>query len=118
MPPKIPYKQVKVNLSPEDHARMKELADQYDTTIATLFRELAQLNQIENAKGRRGGVKHSADVSPEVLYHLAKIGNNLNQISKRCNINKAVDRLTLEELVAIKQSLDIFLPTSPKEEDI
>lgn len=116
MPPKVPYKQVKVNLSPEDHARMKELAEKYDTTIATLFRELAQLNQIENAKGRRGGVKHSK-TSPELLYHIAKIGSNLNQIAKHCNTHKAVDRMTLGELTKIRDELSSLLPTAQEDED-
>ena len=116
MPTKIPYKQVKINLNPDDYIYMKELADRYDTTIASLFRELAQLNQIENAKSRRGSVKHTNNVDPNLLYHLAKIGNNINQIARHCNASKSVDRLVLSELSEMREQLSSLLHTAHKSE--
>jgi len=109
------YKQVKVNLLPDDYAKMDALAKQYDMSIASLFRELADM-QIDNPPTRKGGVK-SKSTDPELLYHLAKIGNNLNQIASRCNVKKIVDRLAYIELVEIKKQLStLLLPTAQKEE--
>lgn len=108
------YKQVKVNLLPDDYEKMNVLAKKYDTTIASLFRELADM-QIENAPIRKGGIKtQSAD--PKLIYHLAKIGNNINQIATRCNVNKIVDRMTFIELVEIKKQLSTLLPAAQNEE--
>lgn len=110
------YKQIKVNLSEESHLKMDNLAKHYDTTIASLFRELAELQQVEGATGRSGGVKNSTAVPVELLYHLAKIGTNLNQIAARCNTRKIVDRLVLSEIVDIQKELQTLLPTTQKEE--
>ena len=104
------YKQVKVNLLPKDHAKMSELAKKYDISIASLFREMADM-QIDDAPVRKGGVK-SESADPELLYHLAKIGNNLNQIATICNVRKAVDRLTYKELIEIKKQISTLLPTA------
>lgn len=112
MPPKIPYKQVKVNLTPDNHAKIQALAQKYDMSIASLFRELSEL-QHDNVPSRKGGIKSSAKVSSSLLYQLAKIGTNLNQIAKHCNINRAVDRLVLEELVGIREELQVLLSSSP-----
>jgi len=40
-----------------------------------------------------------------LISQIAKIGNNLNQIARRCNTEKIIDRLTLEELYKIEQQL-------------
>ena len=41
----------------------------------------------------------------KIVYELNRIGNNLNQISKHCNIKKAVDVATLQELKIIENLL-------------
>jgi len=40
------------------------------------------------------------------LYEINRIGNNLNQIAKHCNIKKSVDKLVLKELVDIEKKLN------------
>lgn len=39
----------------------------------------------------------------ELIYHLNRIGNNLNQIAKYCNSKKLVDKLVLDQLIEIER---------------
>jgi hypothetical protein len=101
------YKQVKVNLHPEDYEKMQKLAEQYDTTIASLFRELADM-QIDKPRKPRGGKKEGA-VDYAILYELNKIGNNINQIAKYANTHKSLDRTILALLSSIEDKLKTML---------
>ncbi|WP_345969464.1 plasmid mobilization relaxosome protein MobC [Sulfurimonas sp. HSL1-6] len=49
--------------------------------------------------------KLSTDVDRELLYQMQRIGNNLNQIAKVCNINKSVDREVAMQLKEINDAL-------------
>ena len=44
----------------------------------------------------------------DLLYHLAKIGTNMNQIAKRTNLAGDVDGQVLEELVKIRRLLKVL----------
>jgi len=44
-----------------------------------------------------------------LLYEINKIGNNINQIAKHCNINNSVDIKVLEQLAKIEEELSILL---------
>lgn len=103
-----------MNLKPDDYEKMDNLAKKYDTSIASLFRELADM-QIDKPPVRKGGVK-TQSLDPQLLYHLKKIGANINQIAARCNTRKVVDRLVLSELIELKKELSTLLPTAPDEE--
>jgi hypothetical protein len=46
--------------------------------------------------------------SVDLLYELNRIGNNLNQITKRININKAIDRVVIYQLDEIEQQLELI----------
>ena len=45
----------------------------------------------------------------KLLAQISKIGNNLNQIAKHTNTNKAIDKLTLVSLYNIEHELNILL---------
>lgn len=108
------YRQVKVNLLPADYEKMKDIAEQFDCTIASLFRDLA-IMQIDNPPSKKGGVK-SHSVAPELLYQVKKIGANLNQVSHKCNIEKSVDRLVYQEMIEIRKELEKLLKNEEPEE--
>ena len=42
----------------------------------------------------------------EKLFQLSAIGNNLNQISKKCNQKKTIDKLVLTQLKTIEEKLN------------
>ena len=42
----------------------------------------------------------------KLIYEINKIGNNINQIAKKANFTKKLDREILEELGEIKNNLD------------
>jgi hypothetical protein len=44
-----------------------------------------------------------------LLYEINKIGNNLNQIARLCNIDKQVDIRVLEKLSRIEEMLDLLI---------
>jgi len=108
MPAKVPYKQIKINLTPQNYAKIKALSNQYDMSMASLVRELLEM-QNKDAPARKGGLKNDNNIPHELLYQIAKIGTNLNQISKHCNITRVIDRLVLCELVEIRKELQKLL---------
>ena len=114
MPPKVSYKQIRVNLTPENHEKMRVLSSQYDMSIASLFRELAQMQHVD-APARKGSFKSDNYTSHVPLYQVAKLGANLNMIANECNFNKLIDRLVLGELVKIRNELKKLLIPPPSE---
>ena len=51
------------------------------------------------------GNVHNETNKIELSYELNRIGNNFNQITKHCNIKKAVDIAVLQELKVIEEML-------------
>ena len=88
-------------VSDKIYKEAKDIADENDTTISKVV--LASFENVE--------VKDKS-LALQILNELSRIGNNLNQISKRCNINKAVDRETLKSLTNIEQHLQEFTNVS------
>jgi len=101
------YKQVKVNLAIDDHAQLKLYCEINNITLAEFFRASAnyKINDARQAQKKR--VYKVAD--PQLLYHLNKIGNNLNQIAKHANECNALDYQVLGELAYIEKLLKGFL---------
>lgn len=101
------YKQVKVNLDVEDHAQLKLYCDANNITLAEFFRASAnyKINDARDPQQKR--VHKTTD--PKLLYHLSKIGGNLNQIAKHLNEGNSLELQALAELTNIEQSLKEFL---------
>lgn len=105
------YKQVKVNLTPEHYAELEAEAKELDTSIAKLIRDKLGIDLKETPKSFQRSRKVRSDkkevvkADPQLLYHLSKIGSNLNQISKHLNSNNAVDRVVLTSLIEIQNEL-------------
>ena len=75
------------------------------------IKEVALSNNISVSKVIKSALDgitiRDRSIELEILYHLNRIGNNLNQISKIANINKFVDKQTLKSLVRIEKSLGL-----------
>ena len=101
------YKQVKVNLKIDDHTKLQEDCRNNGITMASFFRDLVQYKIEDIRKPRAKRETKIAD--PKLLYHLNKIGNNLNQISKNTHQKREIDFKVLSQLVEIEKKLKKLL---------
>jgi len=107
MPPKVPYKQVKINFKPEHFAKLEELAEAKGLSKSDWIRQKIGINYDEARQPKTEILAKVTD--PKVLYELNKIGINLNQIAEYTNRNKALDRTILKALVSIEDRLKVLL---------
>jgi len=103
-------KQAKVNFYPEQHEKLVAMAKANDSTISQFIREQINFN-LSDEDIKKRYKKHNPNAhkkaDPKLIYEIAKIGNNLNQIAKQINIKKD-DINTLEilqSLVSIEKDL-------------
>lgn len=89
-------KRVTIRFTEDEYKLLKQKADDLDITLSNYIRK--------KALGNREKVTTKCD--KELLYHINRISNNLNQVAKRCNINKTIDKLTLQSLAAIEKQLN------------
>jgi len=102
--------QSRVNLYPKQHELLKNLAKENGTNVSEYIRQKLNLNVAEN-QARKEYREHTEVVEkvidPKLNYHLAKIGNNLNQITKKINSKKYVPNIeVLEILVKIEKAFE------------
>ena len=88
--------------SADELAAWKQLAKSYDVTLAELIRGLLA-GQPPNPD--RPAIRHRPPpkVDPEMIRQVARIGNNLNQIARRCNTGQRFE--VLAELAEIEREL-------------
>jgi hypothetical protein len=101
------YKQIKVNFTPIVYEKLSQIADEKGITKAKLIRDFLGAKIADEREPKRKRIHKTAD--PKLLYHLSKIGGNLNQIAKHLNEGNKLDFQVLSELVAIEKSLKEFL---------
>ncbi len=107
----MPYKQVKVNLTEEHYKELEEEALSNDTSIAQLIRDKLGIDlkdtprSFQRSRKVRSDKKPVVKADPQLLYHLAKIGNNLNQITKHLNKTKVIDSVVISSIIEIQQEL-------------
>ena len=100
-------KQIKVNFTLAHHEKLTYLAKEAGLTKAQWIR--SQLNTtFENPREPTVTRVHKT-TDPELLYHLNKIGNNLNQIATHANTKKTLDMQVLIQLVSIEKALKQLL---------
>lgn len=87
-------KTISSKISDEEYQLISDIAKEQNISISLLIKQA-----IFNAKIQ------DKSIEKEKLYHYNKIGNNLNQIARKCNLKNAVDKLVLEELISIKEEL-------------
>ena len=98
------YKQIKVNVTEDVHAKLLHIAQNHNITLAELFR-VSVHTEIENAPSPRK-VKSKIiykQTDPNLLYEVNKIGVNINQIARHLNSGK--DDLKLQALYSIYEKV-------------
>lgn len=88
-------KEITIRVTEDELAELKKR--QQGTTMAGWMRDL----------GLRVTPMKPAD--PQLVRALGRIGSNLNQVTKHVNINKQVDENVLEQIKAIRASIDALL---------
>ena len=105
------YKQVKINLTQEHYQELQEEALGNGMSIAQLVRHKLGIDLKDTPRSFQRSRKVRSDkqpvvkADPQLLYHLAKIGTNLNQISKHLNKTKVIDSVVISSLNEIQQEL-------------
>lgn len=100
-------KQIKVNFTIAHHEKLTYLAKEQNITKAQWIREQLQTT-FDNPREPSVKKIHKT-TDPQLLYHLNKIGNNLNQIAKHANEGNPLTFLVLAQLSSIEKSLKDFL---------
>ena len=100
---KIKYKQVKVNLADEIHQQLDAFCNKLGITKAQYIRQILGATFEKNRQPKSKKTVNATD--PKLLYQLNKIGNNLNQISKKVNINRELDIEAIIKLNSIEKNM-------------
>jgi hypothetical protein len=93
---------IQIRLTDTEFNDIKTRAGELGTS--TFLRQLALGQKIEQPKARAKKIIHAAD--PELVRHVAWIGNNMNQIAKHLNQGNEVGNEVLMTLVKIQADLD------------
>lgn len=105
------YQQVKINLTQEHYQELQEEALGNGMSIAQLVRLKLGIDlktaprSFQRSRKVRSDKREVTRADPQLLYHLAKIGNNLNQVSKHLNSGNVVDSIVISSLNEIQQEL-------------
>ena len=104
------YKQVKVNLTPEHHQQLTDIALENNMTLAQYIRDNLNINLKEKPRVRKKRTDSAEfnKADPQLIYHLAKLGNNLNQLTKHLNSGNSFDRVGLTSLMDIRDKLNDY----------
>ena len=98
----IKNKTISFRLTPSEKEKLNELIEQHKVkNISDFIRQVVLTGKFKTTK--------QAQNYERLLYEINKIGNNINQIAKLCNINKNVDIKVLEQLAKIEEELSILL---------
>ena len=102
------YKQVKINLTPEHYTELEEKAVSNNISIAEYIRQQLSIDLKVKPKVRKKRTDSTEykKADPQLLYHLAKIGNNLNQIARSINQGQ---ELQLATLIDIREQLNDYI---------
>lgn len=101
----IRERHIQIRLTDAELNDIKTRAGKLGTS--TFLRQLALDQKIEQPKPKAKKIIHAAD--PELVRHVAWVGNNMNQIAKHLNLGNQVDNEVLMTLVNIQADLDTEL---------
>lgn len=85
-------------VSQEDYSRANQIAIEQNMSVSAMLKMAFNNATIEDKT-----------VELRLIGEVKKIGINLNQIAHRCNIQKSVDRVTLELLSQINKNIESLL---------
>lgn len=95
-------KKIQIRMTADEKAQIMERSQ--DADISTFLRELGLGHDPKIPDQKPKVVIHAVD--PELVRHVARIGNNINQIAKNLNLTKEVDLSVFVEIQTIKQALE------------
>lgn len=101
------YRPIKINIKFEHYDELLEKAQANEQTIAEFVRkELGiDLGIKPRTRKKRTDSSEFNKADPALLYQLAKIGNNLNQIAKACNSKNDDDIQIMQSLIQIRNEI-------------
>lgn len=105
------YKQVKINLTQEHYQELQDEALSNDKSIAQLIRDKLGIDlkttpkALQRPRKVRSDKREVTRADPQLLYHLSKIGTNLNQISKHLNSGNVVDSIVISSIIEIQEEI-------------
>ena len=88
-------KEITIRVSEDELTELKKR--QQGTTMAGWMRGLGL------------GVTPMKPADPDLVRSLGRIGSNLNQLTKHANTNKALDQSILDQITAIRASINALL---------
>ena len=92
-------KRVTIRLTEDEYKNFTKQADELAISLSEFIRlKLNNINKIKTSK-----------CDKNLVYEINRIGLNLNQIAKYTNSRKIVDKLVLEQLIAIEKQLNKVL---------
>jgi len=95
-------KSIKIRLTPSELDKIEQLAKENNAkNLSDFVRQIVLTGKFKTTKAQQN--------YEALLYEINKIGNNINQIAKHCNINNSVDIKVLEELARIEEELSILM---------
>jgi len=98
----IRNRHIQIRLTDVEFNEIKVRAGALGTS--TFLRQLALDQKIEQPKPKAKKIIHAAD--PELVRHVAWVGNNINQIAKHLNLGNKLDNEVLMSLLKIQTDLD------------
>lgn len=93
---------VQIRLTDEEFSQLKKRAGNLGTS--TFLRQLGLGEQVTPPKVKARKIIHAAD--PELVRHVAWIGNNINQIARHLNAGGQLDNDVLLALISIQSELE------------
>lgn len=105
-------KKIQIRLTQDEKNQILENANGLE--ISTFLRTLGLNQEAKAPEPKSKRVIHSAD--PELVREVARIGININQITKHLNITEKVDREIFNAILTIKSDLDAELERLKKSE--
>lgn len=94
-------KKVQIRMTADEKAAILERAKGVD--ISTFLRQLGLGHEPKIPDPKPTVIIHSAD--PDLVRYIAKIGNNINQISKNLHLTKSLDQAVFTEIQTIRLEL-------------
>ena len=93
---------VQIRLTDEELSKLKIRAGEMGTS--TFLRQLGLGEPVKPPKAKARKIIHAAD--PELVRHVAWIGNNINQIARHLNAGGQLDNDVLLALISIQSELE------------
>lgn len=92
-------KTIAAKVSDELYDQLRQVADEHGITVSKMIVQALETGEIRDTRPQI-----------ELLRQINRIGNNLNQIARRCNSQKFVDREVLESLFRIEEEVKRLIP--------